>query len=281
MTNQTDDRARVRRQREKQAIDLAMAAKWEEAVQANRTILALQPRTSESVEAYNRLGKALTELGRYAEAREAYGQSLKLDPANSIAKKNMERLRTLGDAEAGAPTGRQKADPDLFIEETGKTGSTVLQRVDPKALARMAASDLVLLKVQDSQLQVTDPEGTYLGAVDTRLAVRLINLMKTGNQYAAAITSVSPTGESGRVIIKETFQSADNVGKLSFPPSGGDGFRAYTRDALVKYDDEDDDHDEQTGDEWDTTDDTEDGNELGMEMRRSPADRADDEEFEE
>ena len=31
------------------------------------------------VDAYNRLGKALTELGRYADARDAYGRAVKLD----------------------------------------------------------------------------------------------------------------------------------------------------------------------------------------------------------
>ena len=44
------------------------------------------------VDAYNRLGKALTELGRYAEARDAYAHAVKLDPLNGIAAKNLQRL---------------------------------------------------------------------------------------------------------------------------------------------------------------------------------------------
>src|SRR5687767_8070705 len=94
MTYQTDDRARVRRQRADQAIRLAMESKWEEAAQLNRQILSHFPNDTD---AYNRLGKALTELGRYGEARAAYGRTLELDSANSIAKKNMSRLQTLGD----------------------------------------------------------------------------------------------------------------------------------------------------------------------------------------
>src|SRR4051812_39066483 len=97
MTNQTtDDRARaLRRQRQERAIKLAMESKWEEAAQENETILQVFPR---DVDAHNRLGKALTELGRYNDAREAYGRALQLDANNIIARKNLQRLETLGQA---------------------------------------------------------------------------------------------------------------------------------------------------------------------------------------
>ena len=47
------------------------------------------------VDGHNRLGKALLELGRYAEARDAYAVSLRLDPMNTIAQKNHARLAKL------------------------------------------------------------------------------------------------------------------------------------------------------------------------------------------
>ena len=121
---QTDDRARVRRQRADRAIKLAMASQWQEAAQENQAILQLFPR---DVDAHNRLGKALTELGRYGDARTAYQRALELDGNNAIARKNLQRLQALGEA-APPPVdgGRQKVDPDLFIEETGKTGVTLL-----------------------------------------------------------------------------------------------------------------------------------------------------------
>src|SRR5215218_4572254 len=236
MTYQTDDRARMRRQLAEQAINLAMQSRWDEASHINRQILSFDPR---NVDAYNRLGKALTELGRYGEARAAYSRTLELDAANSIAKKNLSRLQALGDV-AAPSEGRQKVDPDLFIEETGKTGTTQLRSPDPEALKVMTAGDLVYLRERDNMLQVTDTMDNYLGAVEPRLALRLINLMKGGNQYAAAIASVTPAGDQVRVIIKETFQSADNVGKLSFPAAAPDGFRAYTKESLVRRDFDDD-----------------------------------------
>src|SRR2546423_7490972 len=73
------------------AIDRALASQWEEAVTTNRNILNIFPNDAE---AYNRMGKALSELGRYSEARQAYNQTLKYSPNNTIAKKNLDRLIT-------------------------------------------------------------------------------------------------------------------------------------------------------------------------------------------
>lgn len=281
MTYQTDDRARMRRQLAEQAINLAMDSKWEDAAQINRQVLSIDPR---NVDAYNRLGKALTELGRYGEARAAYSRTIELDAANSIAKKNLSRLQTLGDV-GGPSEGRQKVDPDLFIEETGKTGTTQLQNPDAQALKVMAAGDLVLLRERDSQLQVIEPAGSYLGTVEPRLALRLINFMKSGNQYAAAIAGVSPTGDNVRIIIKETSQSPENAGKLSFPAMAPDGFRAYTKDSLLRHDidDDDADHDDHDADDsWEASDDADDSQDISFDFKRAAEARADqDDEFEE
>lgn len=283
MTYQTtDDRARVRRQLADQAINLAMQSRWEEAATINRQILSVDPR---SVDAYNRLGKALTELGRYGEARAAYARTLEIDAANSIAKKNLSRLQALGDV-APPTEGRQKVDPDLFIEETGKTGTTQLLSPDAQALKVMAAGDLVLLQERDSMLQVTDPQDNYLGTVEPRLALRLLTFMKTGNQYAAAIASVNPGGDTARVIIKETLQSAENAGKLSFPATAPSDFRAYTKDSLLRHGDDDDDidHDEHDQeDTWEATDESDDSREISFDFKRAMESRADrdDDEYEE
>ena len=282
MTYGTDERARMRKQLAEQAINLAMQSRWDEAAQVNRSIISLDPK---NVDAYNRLGKALAELGRYGEARAAYARTLELDSTNSIAKKNLSRLQAIGDTAAPVAETRQKVDPDLFIEETGKTGVSQLQNPDGQALQRMTAGDLVILSQQDNQLAVTDPSGTYLGTVEPRLALRLINFMRTGNKYAAAIASVSPTGDSGRVIIKETLQSPENAGKLSFPPTAPEGFRPYTREGLVKYelDDEEPDHeDTESTDEWDSTEETtEEGGDISFDIRRATESRDTDDEFEE
>src|SRR6195256_6573649 len=114
----TEDRLRQKRTKSEQAITLAMKNRWDEAAQVNREILEMFPN---EVDAYNRLGKALTELGRYGEARDAYAHAVKLDPLNGIAAKNLVRLGKFASEEgAGAPQS-SPVDPRLFIEESGKT----------------------------------------------------------------------------------------------------------------------------------------------------------------
>jgi hypothetical protein len=248
MNSQTNLGAASRRQMIDQAIQLAIQSRWEEAEQLNRQLLAAFP---EDVDANNRLGKALTELGRYAEARAAYTRALELDPANAIARKNLTRLATLGDAGSAPATG-EKVDPRLFVEETGKSGVTVLQRPAATALARMTAGDRVYLHQQNRSLVVENGRGEYLGTVEPRIALRLIKLMEGGNEYSAAIASLND--HQARVMIKETFQHPSQAGKLSFPPLAADGFRAYTKESLIHYDlDDEDVHEEEHegAEEWD------------------------------
>jgi tetratricopeptide (TPR) repeat protein len=227
-----DDRTRLfRRQRTQQAIHLAMQGQWQEAAAMNRAIITVFPN---DMDAYNRLGKALTELGRYSEAREAYGKALELDPLNSIAEKNLARLATLGEGAAVQAGGGKKLSPQMFISEMGKTGITALARPASEAAARMTAGDEVFLRRQNNTLVVESSQGEYLGEVEPRLGMRLIKLIEGGNQYAAAIATLSQ--DDIRVIIKETFQHPSQAGKLSFPPAAGDAFRPYTKEGLVRRD---------------------------------------------
>ncbi|HKZ50307.1 MAG TPA: tetratricopeptide repeat protein [Dehalococcoidia bacterium] len=227
-----EERNRFKRQRTEQAIQLAMAGRWEEAVAVNRAILELFPT---DVDTYNRLGKALTELGHYREAREAYQKGLEIDPSNMIAKKNLARLATLREAEAPVETHRRPA-PQMFIEETGKTGFTTLQRPSRESLARLTAGDPVALKRQDNVLAVESPEGEYIGEVEPKLGMRLIKLMDGGNRYEAAITSIN--NDSAQIIIKEIYQHPSQAGKLSFPPVGTEATRPYIKGGLLRQEEE-------------------------------------------
>ena len=246
-----DDRTRLfRQQRTQQAIQLAMQGQWQEAAAVNRAIIAVFPN---DVDAYNRLGKALTELGRYSEAREAYSKTLELDALNSIAQKNLTRLATLGEGATVQAEGGQKLSPQMFISETGKTGITVLTRPATEITARMTAGDQVFLRRQNNTLLVESSQGEYLGEVEPKLGMRLIKLMDGGNQYAAAIATLN--GDDVRVIIKETFQHPSQAGKLSFPPAAGDAFRPYTKEGLVRRDveaEEDSFEEGEDVEDWDT-----------------------------
>ena len=207
-----EEQAKLRREKIKEAISLAMESRWEEAAALNRFLVQLFP---DDVEAYNRLGKALSELGNYAEAQQAFTKALALSPSNSIARRNLERLAHLKDSPR-QPKQARKLTPHLFIEESGKTGVTVLQNeAGPDVLARLSAGDPMHLTVSGTTMAVEDGHGEHLGTVEPRLAVRLIRLMKGGNRYEAAVTSVS--GSQVAILIREVYRDPGQRGVASFP----------------------------------------------------------------
>jgi tetratricopeptide (TPR) repeat protein len=247
---QPEERERRRRQLSDQAIQMARESRWDEAVVVNRELLTIIPHDASAL---NRLGKALSELGQYSEAKRAYTEALDQDPANNIARKNLERISSLSDEE---PTdGRhavERIDPRLFIEETGKTGFTSLVDVAPRDLiARLSAGDQVYLAPEGSILYVTNAADERIGRVEPRLANRVIKFIKGGNKYAAGIADLSDTDI--RLIIRETFQHPSQFGKVSFPAHGaGETIRAYTKESMVRHDVDDE---EDYGDDNDYADD--------------------------
>jgi len=223
--------ARLRRRRTKEAISLAMQGRWEEAVTANRSIIEVFPK---DIGAYNRLGKALAELGQYAHAREAYSQALEIDPKNSIARRNLRRLSLLKEAQLAPGGDNYRVTPQLFIEETGKAGVASLEQLAPKeVLAKLTAGDPVYLRPKGQGLIVENKLGEYLGQVEPRIGARLTKLIDGGNRYTAAIASSADS--EVKVIITEVFQHPSQVGRPSFPAKDYDGFRSYVKGSILKY----------------------------------------------
>jgi tetratricopeptide (TPR) repeat protein len=264
----TDEERRAnRRQLTQQAITLAVQSRWQEAADMNRQIVELAP---DDAETYNRLGKAYTELGRIADARQAYESTLRVDPANLIAQRNLDRLSRIDEKEAAeqlARKGSQKLDPRFFIEETGKTGVVTVQNSSgPAAIATLTAGDEVKLEPRDNQLLATTMDGTYLGRMDDQLAQRIMRLMQTGNRYQAGVIGVDDPDV--RMMIRETFQAPENAGRISFPPRGKqEGLpRPYLREGLLRRaaDEEDEDDLDVDLDADVDEDDEEDASEFGF-----------------
>jgi tetratricopeptide (TPR) repeat protein len=261
-TQSAEERARLKKQWTDLAIQQALASQWEEAVITNKNILNLFPNEPD---AYNRLGKAYSELGQYTEARQAYSQTLKYSPNNTIAKKNLERLSQLQEEPAQVFLGAERIDPRLFIEETGKTGTTDLINIAPASvLAKVGVGDKVQLHVIGHTLLVRNSAGEDIGQVEPRLANRLINFMEGGNRYAAAILAM----ENGqvRLFIREVYQHPGMFGKVSFPSQGsGDTIRAYIKDSMLRYDREDEEDLANEDEYYDGTDEAEEMTEIDFE----------------
>jgi tetratricopeptide (TPR) repeat protein len=271
-----EEEARLTRQGAEHAIDLAIESKWEEAAALNRSILETQP---EDVDTWNRLGKSLLELGRYREAHDAYAKSIELDPVNQIAKRNLERLEGLQDA-APRREGVARVAQDLFIEEVGKTGTTVLRSAPREIVAALTAGDEIYLKPDEDVLQIANAGGDIIGSVEPKLGLRLLRLIQGGNQYAAAVKSLGDTDVE--VIIKETYRDPSQT-RLSFPATSTGGVRPYIKESLVRrgLDDDDDEivDDDGDNDEWegDASDRDSDGNVSLSSIEDSDSDDDEDE----
>ncbi len=230
MSYQEEERTRLRRQSSKQAIALAMQGRWQEAVAANLSLLESFPT---DVDAYNRLARAYMELGDYALAKTAYEKTVELDPYNTIARKNLNRLSHLGETPVSAEAGFARVEPQQFIEEVGKAGVVNLHRLAPPGiLAKTVAGSRVNLKTDGANLVVENSRGEYLGQAELKHGPRLIKLMERGNQYSATI--VSSTAEAVTVMIREVYQHPSQAGRLSFPSKGADGFRPYIGDRMIR-----------------------------------------------
>ncbi len=253
-----DITTRQRRQLGETAIAQATHGEWEAAVETNRQLLELGP----DIDGYNRLGKALAELGRHAEALEAYEQAIERDATNRIAQRNAERLRLLLAADKPARNGKgrtDKAPATLFIEEMGKTGrARVINLAAPRILAPRSPGDAVELEVVNDELQAS-VAGSVIGSVEPRIAARLRKLIAAGNRYEAAITTIHEAGNDLTIIIREVFTHPSNFGKVSFPTVGqaSGGVRPYMKGSPLRYDDDDEveeaDEDSEEVEELDTT----------------------------
>ena len=279
MTFPEENSARFRRQRTELAITLATQSRWEEAVQANQDILKVFP---QDVDALNRLGKASLELGRYADAREAYGKAVHLEPSNTIARKNLQRLSAMKETPTESVGAGARVDPSLFIEEAGKTAVVAVQNLGAReVVGKTTAGDALELRQTGSIMALFTLSGEFLGQLDPKMSSRVGKLMGRGNRYEAAVTSA--TDQHVRVILREVYQSPDMAGKPSFPVKSDGGFRPYIKDSVLQYgmDDEDEDdeenfrEDEDDSTEWD--DNADDG---GFPAGPLPADDAEEEEEE-
>jgi tetratricopeptide (TPR) repeat protein len=238
MFDTSDEKARLKRQMTKEAIDLAMQGRWKEAISVNKAIIENIP---VDVDAFNRLGKACMELGEYDQAREAYNSALELDFGNAIAKKNLSRLAQLKDLPVKTKEERRKAAPHIFIGDVGKAGVFNLHDVAPgPVLAKMSAGDQVFLKVQGQQLIVENEDGEYLGKLEPQYGYRLSRLIEGGNEYTSAIVSVDES--RAKVIIREVFQHPSQTQRLSFPARAFEGFRPHVKDSLLRQGGVDDEY---------------------------------------
>jgi len=213
-----------------EAVQLAIAGKWDDAVKLNKFIVESFGADEET---QNRLGKALSELGKLKDAKAAYEVALKLNPMNTIAKKNAARINTLLHQKEGLKVGGTRVDLNLFVEEMGKTIITALEGASADICSKVAAGDVAELKVDGDSIVAETSRGLKLGTLEAKLARRLIKFMRGGNRYQGGVTACD--GNTVKLIVRETYQDPKFAGKPSFPMRRKREveFRPYTKESLL------------------------------------------------
>jgi hypothetical protein len=228
----TDTKPKTRRQIDEEARKAALDGDWNGAIALNQELLERFPRDAE---AYNRLGRALLELHKLSASYDAYSAALKIDPANMIARRNLQRLELLRHTHGGDESNGAEVDPtpviprtNVFIEEVGKTW--VDELVNPavlETLAEVSAGQHLQLVVEAGRLIVAREDGVRLGEIESKTAERLIELIAGGNRYEVYALGLSSS--SVRVIIREVFKDPKLANRVSFPRQIS-YTRAYLRD---------------------------------------------------
>lgn len=244
---------KTKRQLVEDARQAALDGRWDEALSMNEQLIERYPRDAE---AHNRLGRALVAYKRYGAAFDAYTAALKADPANMIARRNLQRLEHLRLAPEPETTTAEPAEGNeiprtaVFIEEIGKTWIDELVNPAPaEELAKINAGEQLQFRIEGDRLLVVTPAGQRLGEVEAKTAERVIELMEGGNRYEVYALGLS--AHSLRVILREVYHDPAMAGKVAFPRQLK-ATRAYMRerDILLQRDQEDFFHeDEDEGEE--------------------------------
>ncbi len=238
-----DEKMRMRRKLQEKAVEFAAMNNWAAALELNEQIHAL----GEEPDTYNRMGKALMELGRYRKSHDAYQQTLRLFPTNAIARKNIARLDAL--LARGFDHGqvnrspRQQVDLRLFITETGRTALTTLIDVPRSpAVDALVTGEKMDFRIQGRTVYVIDADGNVVGRLEPKLGQRLAELIGGGNHYIAAIAQTDP--RIVRLLIRETYQDPSQRGRISFPGKLGEGAMYVSSLRYEEYEDTIDDDDQ-------------------------------------
>ncbi len=211
-----------------QAVKKTLEGKWEEATKLNQQILVNNP---EDTQALNRLARAQAELGKIKEAHSTYLKVLKIDSLNVIAKKNLDRLKSLKSGKTSSHIPRQ-ADSDTFLEEPGKTKTVSLVKLSsPDILSQFNPGDKVDLTPRQHCISVISGNIT-IGRLPDDISARLQPLIRGGNIYSTIIRSIM--ANSVKVLIKEEKRGKRFQNTPSFPTTDHASYNAYIPAELIE-----------------------------------------------
>lgn len=222
--------------RNQEAIQHALEGAWDKAVMINLELVNEYP---DDTDVLNRLGKAYSELGQVNKARATYQKVLEEDPYNPIATKNLERLSTLRGSDIRPKDQPSRPiDPDMFIEEPGKTKTIeVVDLAMPKVLISLRVGDKVKLSSTKDSISVISEDDHRLGKLEQGLGVIIAEASTLGSEFDAVVKSIhvgkDQKNSQMSVFVRETVHSK----KLVHPTFTieNNNFTPFVREDTLSY----------------------------------------------
>ncbi len=169
-----------------QAIQTALSGDWNKAISLNKSILEENPG---NVEALNRMALAYMILGKTKSAKNTYQKVLEIDPLNSIALKNLKKVKT--DSSKNSENSVTIQVNNIFLEETGKTKVVdLINLAQAEILLTLRTGQSVDLSIKRLKIFISQGK-KYIGVLPDDIGKRLIKFTKGGNKYEAFVKSVN------------------------------------------------------------------------------------------
>ncbi len=221
---------------QEKAVNEALSGNWKKAIDLNQQVVTLDQR---NIESYLRLGFAYMQIGSFEKARKAYVKALRLQPANQIAKNNLQKIKIL-EKKSGSFKATSKNDgplnPNLFLNIPGKTKVVTLIKIgQADVLAKLKIGQTALLKIKKRHVEVRTEDNEYVGALPDDISRRLIYFIEAKSEFSAFVKEASKN--SVDVFIKEEKQGRKVKKYASFPKNIQDNLKAMTGDDDGKIDD--------------------------------------------
>jgi len=192
-----------------QAIAATLAGDWENAIKLNKSLLEENP---DDVAALNRIGLAYSVLGNSKDAKINFEKVLEIDPLNSIALKNLKRLKSDLPKSDESPMFIQVNN--IFIEETGRTKVVeLINLAQTEILHGLQTGQSVDMSVKRLKIFVLQGK-KYIGVLPDDIGNRLIKFINGGNKYEAFVKSANHQNVS--IFIRELKKSSKFKDQPSF-----------------------------------------------------------------
>jgi tetratricopeptide (TPR) repeat protein len=178
-----------------QAITATLQGDWSGAIDMNKSILKENP---QDVEALNRIALAYMITGKQKAAKSAYQKVLEIDPLNSIAIKNLNKIKNDSGKDGEAPVLTVN---NIFLEENGKTKVVDLVNcAQSEVLLGLRTGQAVDLSVKRLKIFISQGK-KYIGVLPDDIGKRLIKLINGGNKYEVFVKSSN--NQSATIFIRE------------------------------------------------------------------------------